>query len=358
MSASKLAYAEVPSFYASVERLDDPGLRARPVVVGGSPHKRGRVQSASPEALSSGVVVGMETDDVAQVCPDAVLVRTNMKRYREISSLLHGVLREVAHGIEVDGLAGAYLELSAQQLRDEGQARALAQRLCERVRDAIGLPLRVGIAPVKFLAKVAAHESEPFDVRLVDTGDVAGFLSQLPLDRLPGVGPKTQAVFEQMSIETVGQLLARDPVEVEDRLGSHGRRILAYARGEDEAPVRTAPHPKSLSHEFTFEQPEVERSAIDSCLARLCQTAENSLRPQRLCAGRVAVKLRYAEGETTTRTRTLSRPVLSAAEMHSAALRLLDRTEAGRRPLHRIGIALTSLGPEPEPDAQLDLFGQ
>jgi len=356
MNALRVGYADVPSFYAAVERMDDPGLRARPVIVGGSPQKRGRVQSASPEALSSGVTLGMVVDAAHDLCPSAALVRTNMKRYREVSSLLHIALREASQGIEIDGLAGAYLELSQSSSPDETQARELAQRLAEHVREQVGLPLRVGIAPVKFLARLAALESGPGGVRCIDLGDVAAFLSPLAPERLPGVGAKTRAILAEMEIATIGRLLDLDPLEVEVRLGRHGRRILAYARGEDESRIRTAPHPKSLSHEFTFDEPVLERDAVESCLARLCQTAEGSLRQQRLCAKRIAIKVRYAEGETATRTRTLLRPILSAAEMHSAALRLLDRTETGRRPLHLIGIALAGLGPEPEPDAQLNLF--
>lgn len=357
MTSLRVAYADVPCFYASVERMDDPGLRARPVIVGGSPQKRGRVQSASPEALSCGVTLGMPIDDVPALCPDAALLRTNMKRYREVSSLLHAALREATQGIEVDGLAGAYLEFSSQGPVDEAQARTLARQLAEHVRGEVGLPLRVGIAPVKFLARLAALESGVEGVRCVAAGDVAAFLSPLAPERLPGVGVKTQAILGDMQIETIGRLLDLDPRQIESRLGSHGRRILAYARGEDESRVRTAPHPKSLSHEFTFEEAVLEREVVESCLARLCQTAEGSLRQQRLCARRVAIKVRYAEGKTATRTRTLLRPILSAAEIHSAALRLLDRTETGRRPLELIGVALAELGPEPEPDAQLNLFG-
>ena len=352
----RMAYAEVPTFYVSVERQDDPALRARPVIVGGDPHKRGKVQSASHEALARGVTLGMAVEDVHQMCPEALLLRTNMKRYREISSLLHSALRGSCQGIEIDGLAGAYLELEPAALRDAESARAAAKQLSDRVREELGLPLRVGIAPVKFLARLAALESGPEGVRCLADLDVADFLSPLPAERLPGVGAKTRATFADMKIATIGELLALDVAGVEERLGRHGRRILAYARGEDEARVRTAPHPKSLSHDFTFDEPVLERAAVESCLARLCEAAEEGLRQQRLCARRVAIKLRYEEGKTATRTRTLLRPILDAGEIHFAALRLLDRTEAGRIPLRLIGIALGGLGPEPEPDAQLELF--
>jgi DNA polymerase-4 len=356
VSSYRVAYVRVPSFYATVEQLDHPELRARPVVVGGSPGKRGKVQSASSDALAQGVVEGMAVEDVASVCPEAALLRTNMKRYREVASLLQISLREVSQGIEVDGLSGAYLELIGDAQGEEGQARALAQQLIDAVRDALGLPLQVGIAPVKFLAQLVAQEVDASGVHCISASEVDAFLAPLPLARLPGVGAKTRACLATMQIETIGEMLRLDARVVEAELGKHGRRILAYARGEDDSRVRTALHPKTLSHEFTFEEPVRERAHVESQLATLCQIAEGGLRKQRLCATKVAVKIRYAEGKTATRTRTLVRPVLSASEIHSAAIRLLDRTEVGVLPLALVGIALAGLGPEPEPDPQLDLF--
>jgi DNA polymerase-4 len=184
----------------------------------------------------------------------------------------------------------------------------------------------------------------------------AAFLAALSPSRLPGVGAKTQAIFRSLEVETVAELLALEPRLLDEKLGNHGRRILAYARGEDDSEVRSAPHPKSLSHESTFDAPQVERGELEGLLRRLCQSAETSMRQRGLRAGRVAVKVRYEDHETTTRTRTLRRPVFRSAEIYAAAERLLDRTQAGIRPIELIGIALSALAPEHEPDPQLDLF--
>ncbi|MCP4037297.1 MAG: hypothetical protein GY733_10200 [bacterium] len=358
MSSFRMGYAEVPSFYAAVERLDDPGLRGRPVVVGGHPKKRGKVQSASSDALAAGVTEGMPIDEVHALCPEAVLVRTNMKRYREVSGLLHIALREAVVGIEVDGLAGAFLVLSEPACDDAAQARSLASRLIESVREQLGLPLRVGIAPVKFLARLAAIESGGEGLVCVSEEEVEGFLSPLSPDRLPGVGAKTCATLVEMKIETIAELRALEPREVEHRLGRQARRILAYARGEDDAPVRVAAHPKTLSLEFTFEHAMMNRDTIEERLAMLCQNAEASLRQQRLQADRVAIKVRYDDvAKTLTRTRTLRRPVRLGADLYAAAQRLLDRTEVGRRPLRLLGVSLAGLAKQIDADGQLDLFG-
>ena len=348
------------SFYASVERLEDPGLRARPTLVGGNPQKGGKVQSASLEALECGVAIGMTCERALELCPDAVLRPTHMKRYREISSLLHTALRKVTDGIEIDGLAGAYFDVSHEVsiAGGEDRGREIASELRAMVRNELGLQLRVGIAPVKFMARLAAQEPNEEGFRFVADTDVASFLSGLSPERLPGVGAKTQSALARLRIDTVGKLLEMDPREVEAQLGTHGRRILAYARGEDESRVRTAAHRKTLSHEVTFDVPVLDRSAVEQQLAQLCKTAESGLRQQHLCAARVAIKLRFGTEKPATRSRKLMRPIESAAEIHAAAMRLLDRTEVGLRPLALLGIALAGLEPptEVEAAAQLDLF--
>ena len=357
---SRIAYVEVSSFYASVERLDDPGLRGRPTLVGGSPKKAGKVQSASLEAIESGVTVGMACERALELCSNAALVPTNMKRYREVSSLLLIALRKETEGIEADGLSGAYLEVPASHAAADEQAVALdlAARLQARVRDELGLLLSVGIAPVKFLARLAAEEQSESRIHCIAESDVASFLASQPVERLPGVGAKTRTQLSEMRVKTVAELLALSPRKVEASLGRHGQRILAYARGEDDSRVRTALHQKTLSHEMTFDKPIVERAAVEALLTRLCQTAETSLRQQQLFAARVAIKLRFGPGKPETRSRKLVRPIGSAAEILAAASKLLDRTEVGRRPLELLGIALAGLGPptETEATAQLDLF--
>ena len=356
----RVGYAKVPSFYAAVERLDDPGLRARPVLVGGNPDKGGKVQSATHEALEAGVEVGMLCERALALCPDAALCPTNMKRYRELSVLLQTSLRQVTEGIEGDGLAGAYFDIAAGSDHDDDEEdeRTFARRMVKAVREDLGLGLRVGVAPVKFLARLAAEEPDDDGFRFVANDQVAAFLSVLSPERLPGVGVKTRATLASLRIQTVEQLLKLDPREVENHLGAHGRRILGYARGEDEARIRTAAHRKTLSHEVTFEEPVAKRSAIEPRLAELCQTVEAGLRQQQLCASRVAIKLRYGAGKPETRSRKLVRPIVDAAEIYSAAKRLLDRTEVGQRPVTLLGVALAGLAPpaEIEATAQLDLF--
>ncbi len=359
MSGYRVGYAVVPAFYAAVERLDDPSLRARPVVVGGDPRKRGKVQSASREALARGVIVGMAMDEVEARCPDAVFVRTNMKRYREMSSVLQGAMREVSRGLEADGLAAGFFELTSDLYADREAVDRLSGRLVEHVRDSVGLAVQLGIAPVKFLARLAADagEGEGRAVTCVAEGEVDGFLAPIAVDRLPGVGAKTLAVLQEMKIECVRELRDCDARQVERALGRQAGRILAYARGEDPAPVRVAPHPKSVSLHVTFETAVRERATIEEQLGALCQDAEGRLRQQQLETGRMTLKLRYDDADKPrTWTRKLVRPMWRAHDLYAAGLHLLDRSEVGLRAVRLLGVSLAGLSPRVEDDRQLDLF--
>jgi len=189
-----LLYAEVPRFYAELERVADPALAERPVIVGGDPRKRGLVQAATLDALAQGVEVGMPVLDALERCPGARLRRTNMRAYREVAARLRAVFRRTGAPVEVAGLEAAYLDPSGG---DEA-AEALAGRLQREVREALRLPLRVGIASLKFVARLAAEEASEGGVRRVPLGGVREFLDPLPVQRLPGVGPHTLAALREL----------------------------------------------------------------------------------------------------------------------------------------------------------------
>lgn len=346
-----ILYAEVPGFYAAVERRDDPVLQGRPVIVGGDPRKRGQVQAASPEALAQGVEVGMPMLAALELCPSARALKTNMKRYREVSGRLRACLRRVVDALEPMALEAAFLDPGAAP-----DPEAIAARLQDAVKQELGLVLRVGIAHVKFLARLAAEEAEPGGMRHIRPGEEAAFLAPLPLERLPGVGPLTLTTLRECGARCVSELLSLDSAVLEAQLGNHGLRILEYARGEDAAPIRAARLPKTLSQEHTFDEAQLDRIVLSDRLQRLASGLEANLARQGLLARRVAIKLRYADSETVTRRQTLPRPVGLAADLFRTADRLLDRTHAGTRPIRLLGMALAGLSPADDSDRQLDLF--
>ncbi len=346
-------YAEVPGFYAAVARADDPSLAGRPVLVGGDPRKRGRVQSATLDALAAGVTLDMPVLEALRHCPGARAVRTDMARYREVSRRLFAVLREVEPHLEAFGLAASYFDRS----RDPERAEPVAERLIESVGETLGLPLRVGIGAGKFLARLAAEEvAGERGLVHVAPGREAAFLAPLPASRLDGVGRKTAAALAEMGAHTIGEVVQLGRDRLQAAFGPHGLRIHACAAGIDGEPVRAARHPKSLSRESTVRGEPVDIAAFADQLAGLAQQLEEELGRMGLAAGRVAVRVRFADGGATTRSTTLPRPIAQGSELRRAATRLLERTPAGARPVRGLGIQLSRLAPAGEADRQLDLF--
>lgn len=347
-----LLFVEVPCFYAEVERALAPEQRARPVIVGGNPRKRGRVQSASSDALAAGVQLGMPMLDALERCIGARVVRTDMKRYREMAGRLRAELRAEVERLEPAGLEAAFLDATGGERAAEVVAAAVRQRLSS----SLGLASRVGIASVKFLARIAAAEAGPTGVLRVPVGREAEFLAPLPVSVLPGVGPKTLGRLHELGAKCVGDLRRIEVANLERALGNHGLRLLEFASGDDQQRVRAVRAPSSLSQETTFPEPQLDLAAIAERMLRLATNLENTLRRQGLGARRVAVKLRYADHEASTRTRTLDRPVSLAREIVAVAEGLLERTNAGSRPVRTLGIRLAALGNGRSRGRQLDLF--
>jgi DNA polymerase-4 len=293
----------------------------------------------------------MTMQEALSRCPEARAVKTDMKHYREVAGRLRGCLRAEAGVVEADGLDSAYLDVSLA-----GEApESIAARLVERVRESLGLPLRVGIATEKFLARLAAQEAPAGASFRIGAGEETAFLGPLSVGRLPGVGPKTREALEALGATTVAELLRLDRALLERELGNHGLRIRETASGGADSTVRGLRHPHSLSREQTFRPPEVDLGEMWECLQRLCQLLEKSLQEQGLSGRRVGVKVRFDDQQTTTRSLTLSTPVVTAADIYPVTVSLLERTQAGARGVQVLGVNVSGLGPRPD-DRQLDLF--
>ena len=347
-----LLYAGVPRFYAEVERAAHPELSDRPILVGGDPRKRGLVHAASEDALAEGVEVGMAVLDALARCPRARALPTDMRRYRDASAQLRACFRRVTDRVEPAGLGAASLDLAAVEKGPEEAARGLQREVAAE----LGLPLLAGIAPVKFVARLAAEEAGPDGVRRVRGAELARFLHPLPVGRLPGVGPNTEAELRELGVASVGDLARLGRSVLEERLGNHGLTILGYAQGRDPTRLRAAPHPRTLSQECTLAAPERDVSVLEERLQELAQGLASALERESLAARRVVLKLRFADREATTRSRTLPRLVRAPGPIARVAGELLARTQAGERGVRRLGLALGALATAAEDDAQLDLF--
>jgi DNA polymerase-4 len=347
-----LLYVEVCDFYAAVERAADPALAQRPVIVGGDPRKRGLVQSATEDARAAGVVVGMQVVDALERCPRARALRTRMPFYREAALKLRACLRRVVESLEPDGFEAAFLDATDRKEAPE----VLAALLRERAALEVGLPLCVGVAPMRNLARLAAREVGASGIRVVHPGEEAEFLTPLALGRLPFLGPNAELRLAQAGARSVGEALALPPARLEEILGNRARELLDLVGGQGDARVKAEKQPRSLGQETTLEVPERSADALREELGRISASLENMLRLQGLSARRITLKLRYDDLQTVTRSRTLVRALSQAVEIEAAARDLLARTDAGARPVRLLGVILGRLGRSRRDGRQLDLF--
>lgn len=347
----RVLFAEVPCFYATVEIAQDPALAGRPVIVGGDPRKRGLVQSASPEALAAGVELEMPVIEALRLCPTARTVRTDVRLYRERSRRLVASLRREVDRLEPFGLGAAFAELAPGADADE-----LAARLRARVATDLGLPLRIGVASGKSLARLAAEESGERGVLAIPADGEAAFLGPLPATRLEGVGRKTAAALAELGARTIADVAMLGPERLEEAFGAHGLRIHALASARDDAPVRGVRHAQSLTREVTVRGESRDAAVLAEHVADLARELAGELARQALAAAQVVLRIRYADEGTQTRSQALGAPTGLAAEIQSVAGRLLERTQVGQRAVRTLGVQLARLSPAGERDRQLDLF--
>lgn len=351
MSGGALFYADVPDFYAEVERAANAALADRPVIVGGDPRKKGLVQAATADARAAGVAPDMPVLEALARCPRARALRTDMARYRDADKRLRASFARLVARLEPAGLGAAYLELP-EGVPPEEQARALR----EGVASELHLPLRVGAGPVKFLARLAAEEAGPGGFLAVAPGRVASFLHPLPVSRLPGVGPNTAMRLAELGAHCVGDVVALGRAALERGLGNHGLAVLAAALGRGDDRIRAAPHPQTLSQEVTLASDELDRTVLGEHLRGLAERLERALALEGLAARRLGLKVRYADGERISRSVSLDHGVAAAGELLEQASELLGRTQAGTRPLRLLGLAAGGLVRPQRDEAQLPLF--
>jgi DNA polymerase-4 len=347
-----LLYAEVPGFYAEVERALRPELAGRPVIVGGDPRKRGLVQAATGDARAAGVVAGMPVEEALSRCRGARALRTEMARYREMDKRVRACFGRVCERLEPAGLGAAYLDVRGLHATPE----AIAQQLREGVGAELKLPLRVGAAPTRALARIACERAVDGGFLGVAAAEVEGFLAPLPVTCLPGVGPNTAARLAELGAPTVGALIALGRAVIERELGNHGLAILASALGQGDDRVRSARHPQTLSQEATLTAGEIDLVALAEQLRGLAERLERALALEGLVTRRVVLKLRYADGERVTRTQSLERGLAAAGELLALAQDLLARTHAGSRPIRLLGLTASGLERPRRDERQLSLF--
>lgn len=346
MPGRAVIHIDLDSFFASVEIKKRPELKGKPVVVGadGDPAKRGVVSAASYEARKFGVKAGMPLRQAKKLCTEAVFLPVDFETYEAISEKFMAILRDYSTQVESFGLDEAFIEVMAAPGEDPYKhALQLSSEMKARVKKELGITASVGVAPNKLLAKMCSEVKKPDGYFVLEEKDVAGFLRELPVRRLWGVGAKTEKRLKDIGIDTVGEL-GRTPVEhIEKYFGPViGRSLHEHARGIDESAVVPFYEPQSLGREVTFEEDAQDFYILKETLYALTEDVVGRLKAAGSKAGTVTIKVRFNNFKTITRAHTIEEPSDSMNDIWGAALKLLEGVDL-LRPVRLVGVKVSGL---------------
>jgi DNA polymerase-4 len=346
-----IAHLDMDAFFVSVERLLDPSLAGKPVVVGGDPDGRGVVASASYEARRHGIRSAMPSRQARQLCPEVIFLRGHHHLYSEYHRKIRAVLERSIPVIEAASIDEFYLDLSGCTLL-HGPVLPLLRKIGEEIGGELGLPSSSGLAGNKLVAKIASGMAKPQGILWVPQGTEADFLAPLPVRILPGVGPVTERKLQSLGIRRVGHLASFPERVLEGALGKWGQDLFRKARGLSDSPVSEEGDRKSVGHEVTFREDSADPAFLEAVLCRLVEKAAWRLRKGGFWAGGLTLKVRYADFRTITRSRTVV-PTNRDGELFRAARELLGETVSRRVRVRLVGVSLERLRGGQE---QLDLF--
>jgi DNA polymerase-4 len=342
------------AFYASIEQRDDPSLAGKPVIVGGVTGPRGVVSAASYEARRHGVHSAMPISKARRLCPDGIYLSGDMEKYRAVSERLRSILSSYTPLVEPLSLDEAFLDVTAG-MKLWGSAEKIGREIKERVRSELNLTASVGIAPNKFLAKMASDRRKPDGLVVIRPGEETEFLRDLPVRMIHGVGKVAARRIAERGIGTIGRLAEVSREELRRLFGKQGERLHELSRGIDESEVVAEGEAKSISHEITFDVDIGDTKQLRKTLARLSDRVSARLRQEDLVARTIGVKVRLADFTTISREHTLSEPVDADDQIFSVAWGLFRDVPLGKQKVRLLGVAASGLD---IPSAQLSLFSE
>ena len=337
----RILHIDMDAFYASVEQRDDPALRGRPVAVGGRPDRRGVVAAASYEARAYGVRSAISMAKAVRLCPSLVIVPPDFPRYKAASSAIFAIYREVTPLVEPLSLDEAYLDVT-ENAWQEPLATQVARRLKQRIRDDVGLTASAGVAPNKFLAKIASGWKKPDGLTVISPDRVEPFLQRLPVDALWGVGPVTGRKLRARGIHRLVDVRAIDERVLRETVGSMADWLRRLAHGIDDRPVMPHRDVKSSGSESTYPEDLVDVEIIRREIEEMTRYAAAWLERKDLTARTVTIKVRYTDFTTITRSHT-AEASRDAQTLAARAVHLLEKTDAGRRAVRLLGVSVHNL---------------
>ena len=337
----RILHIDMDAFYASVEQRDDPSLRGKPLAVGGQPHRRGVVAAASYEARAFGVRSAMSMASAVRLCPSLLIVPPDFARYKAASSTIFGIYREVTPLVEPLSLDEAYLDVTENSW-SEPLAMNVAKRLKERILEATRLTASAGVAPNKFLAKIASGWKKPDGLTVIAPDRVEPFLQRLPVDALWGVGPVTAKRLRARGIDRLIDVRTVDDAALREAVGSMADWLKQLAQGIDDREVVADSEPKSSGSENTYPADLTDLDTIRTELREMANRAVTWLERRGLFARTVTIKVRYSDFTTITRSHT-AEPTRDRHALSARAVELLTKTAAGRRPVRLLGVSVHNL---------------
>lgn len=334
----RILHMDMDAFYASVEQRDDLSLKGKPVAVGGSPDSRGVVAAASYEARAFGVRSAMSMAKAVRLCPSLLIVRPDFSRYKAASGAIFDIYREVTPLVEPLSLDEAYLDVTENSWA-EPVATRVAKRLKARIKEATGLTASAGVAPNKFLAKIASGWQKPDGLTVIAPDRVESFLQKLPVDALWGVGPVTAGRLKARGIVRLVDVRSAGDDVLRGAVGNMTEWLRQLAAGVDERPVVAHREAKSSGTESTYAVDLTDVEAIRREIAEMAGQAAQWLERRNLLAKTLTIKVRYGDFTTITRSRTAA-PTQDREVLVERAAKLLAKTEAGARPVRLLGVSV------------------
>lgn len=337
----RIIHVDMDAFYASVEQRDRPELRGQPVVVGGSPDSRGVVAAASYEARTFGVRSAIPMSRAVRLCPKLVIIRPNFSKYRAVSQQVFEIFRSVTPLVEGLSLDEAYLDVT-QNSWNEPLGMTVARRIKTLIRDTTGLTASAGVAPNKFLAKIASAWRKPDGLTVIAPERVEQFLHKLPVDALWGVGPVTAARLKERGIVQLLDVRTADPATLHAAVGNSADWLVRLAHGQDDRPVSPNRPAKSSSSERTYAEDLTDQARIREEVAGMARENAEWLARRDLLARTMTIKVRYQDFTTITRSHSAA-ATRDPDALVTRALALLEKTEVHVRPVRLLGAGVHNL---------------
>jgi DNA polymerase-4 len=351
----RILHIDMDAFYASVEQRDNPELRGKPVAVGGSPAGRGVVAAASYEARAFGVRSAIPMARAVRLCPQLLIVRPDFSKYKTASQTVFEIFRSVTPLVEPLSLDEAYLDVT-ENAWGETLGKAVALRLKAEIKAATGLTASAGVAPNKFLAKIASAWRKPDGLTVIAPERMEMFLQKLPVDALWGVGPVTAQRLRERGIERLVDVRTADPGVLREAVGSGAEWLKRLADGVDDRAVEPHHDPKSSGTENTYGQDLTDLDEIRREIDEMARDGAIWLKKRELLCRTVTIKVRYSDFTTITRSHTAA-PSQDPDDIARRAVELLGKTEAGSRPVRLLGASVHNLvDPEEVEEEDLPLF--